>query len=113
MDCLFCKIANGSIKSDIVFENEHVIAFRDISPQAPHHVLIIPRKHISSLNGFEESDVHLFGQLGIAARKIAEQLSVADDGYRLVINTNEHGGQTVFHTHVHFLAGRQMGWPPG
>lgn len=113
MDCIFCKVANGTVKCDIVYENEHVMAFRDISPQAPQHVLIIPRKHIASVNEFSEQDLELFGHLGLAAKQVAKQLGVDQSGYRLVLNTNEHGGQTVHHTHMHMLAGRQMSWPPG
>ena len=113
MDCIFCKIVDGSIKGDIVFEDENVIAFRDLNAQAPHHILIIPRKHIPTVNDFNAADAHIFGQMGQAAKAIAADLNVADDGYRLVLNCNEHGGQTVFHTHMHFMAGRVFSWPPG
>ena len=113
MDCIFCKIVDGSIPSDKVFENDHVLAFRDLSPQAPHHILIIPKKHLASLNEFESEDAAIFGEMGQAAKALAKELSVDEAGYRVVVNCNEHGGQTVFHTHMHFLAGRQLHWPPG
>ena len=113
MDCIFCKIVDGSIKSDIVFEDSDVIAFRDLGAQAPHHILIIPRKHIATINDFDSSDARIFGQMGQAAKKIASDLGVDEKGYRLVLNCNEDGGQTVFHTHMHFLAGRPLTWPPG
>ncbi len=111
MDCLFCKIASGDIDADIVHEDDEVVAFRDIAPQAPHHILVIPRRHIATIN--EVDDTALAGRLLTTARQIAADLGVAEDGYRLVMNCNAHGGQTVFHIHLHLLAGRQMGWPPG
>ncbi len=111
MDCLFCKIASGDIDADIVHEDEAVVAFRDIAPQAPHHILVIPRRHIATLNALD--DAELGGRLVLAAQRIAADLGVAEDGYRLVMNCNAHGGQTVFHVHLHLLAGRAMGWPPG
>jgi len=111
MDCLFCKIANGTIPGEIVFQDDDVIAFRDIGPHAPQHCLIIPRKHISTINDFD--DPVLFGKLGMAARTLAKQLGVDESGYRLVMNCNEDGGQSVFHVHMHFLAGRPLAWPPG
>ncbi len=111
MDCLFCKIASGDIDADIVHEDDEVVAFRDIAPQAPHHILVIPRRHIATIN--EVDDAPLAGRLLTTAWQIAADLGVAEDGYRLVMNCNAHGGQTVFHIHLHLLAGRQMGWPPG
>lgn len=113
MTCVFCKIANNEINSDIVYEDDDVMAFRDISPQAPHHILCIPRKHISTINDADNEDVALLGKLTLAARQVANELGVASDGYRLVMNCNGHGGQTVFHIHMHLLAGRPMHWPPG
>ncbi|MBD3669665.1 MAG: histidine triad nucleotide-binding protein [Gammaproteobacteria bacterium] len=113
MNCLFCKIAEGKMEAETLYEDEDVIAFRDIHPQAPHHVLIIPRQHFSSLNSFEDGDGALLGKLLLTARRIARDLGVAEDGYRVNINTNDHGGQTVYHLHVHLLAGRQFSWPPG
>lgn len=112
-DCLFCKILAGDIPADRVYEDDQCFAFRDINPQAPHHVLIIPRKHIASLNDLEEADEKIVGHLYYAAAKIADQLGIAGPGYRLVINTNEGAGQTVFHIHVHLVGGRPLGWPPG
>ena len=113
MDCIFCKIANNEIPSDKVFENDSVLAFRDLSPQAPHHILIIPKKHIATLNDFKNDDALIFGHMGQAAKEIAKSLGVDEKGYRVVVNCNADGGQTVFHTHMHFLAGRGLGWPPG
>ncbi len=109
-DCLFCKIVAGDIKPNVVFEDDSLLAFRDISPQAPVHVLIIPKRHIATLNELDEPE--LAGKLLLTAAKIAQQESL-DNGYRTVINCNENGGQTVYHLHVHVLGGRQMSWPPG
>ncbi len=113
MDCIFCKIADGTIPGDIVFENDKVLAFRDLNAQAPDHILIIPRKHIPTMNDFTSEDVVIFGEMGQAAKEIANTLGVSEQGYRIVVNCNDDGGQTVHHTHMHFLAGRQMTWPPG
>lgn len=110
-DCLFCKMVAGAIKPDVVFENDHVLAFRDINPRAPTHILIIPKAHIATLNDLEDS--RLAGELLLAAGKIAGQLGLSEDGYRTVINCNKHGGQEVYHLHLHLLGGRQMAWPPG
>ncbi|MEX2488864.1 MAG: histidine triad nucleotide-binding protein [Pseudomonadales bacterium] len=107
-DCLFCKIANNDIAADIVYEDEQTVAFRDISPQAPVHTLVIPRKHIATLNDLTEDDEKLCGHLVIVARKIAAENEVSEPGYRLVLNCNQQGGQTVFHLHLHLLAGRQL-----
>ena len=112
-DCLFCKILDGEIPADIVYESDTAIAFRDINPQAPTHVLIIPRKHIATINDIEEADQGLVGSLYTAAREIAREEGYAESGYRAVMNCNEDAGQTVFHIHLHLLAGRPMGWPPG
>jgi histidine triad (HIT) family protein len=112
-DCLFCKIRDGEIPGDIVYEDDDVLAFNDVNPQAPIHVLIIPRKHIATVNDVEDEDVNIMGKLFSAAKTIASQLGVGDDGYRLVINCNQRAGQVVFHIHMHMLAGRDMGWPPG
>lgn len=112
-DCLFCRMLDGEIPSDTVFENERIYAFRDINPQAPTHILVIPRKHISSLNGLEEEDTGLMGELLSAGARIARQEGLADQGYRSVINTGEHGGQSVHHIHLHILGGRALAWPPG
>lgn len=112
-DCLFCKIRDGEIPADIVYENDDLLAFRDVNPQAPTHVLIIPKKHISTVNDMSSGDEAVMGMLFGAARIIAKQEGVSDEGYRLVVNCNEQAGQTVFHIHMHLLAGRSMTWPPG
>jgi len=112
-DCLFCKMVTREIKADIVFEDNDVLAFRDINPQAPLHVLIVPKQHISTLNDLQDADDALVGKLYLAAKKIAAENGVSDEGYRTVINCNEAAGQTVFHIHLHLLGGRQLSWPPG
>lgn len=110
-DCLFCKIVAGGIPASVVHQGDDFLAFRDVDPKAPTHVLVIPRKHISSLN--EMQDQSLMGQLLLAARDVARIEGVHEDGYRVVLNTNAAGGQSVFHIHAHVLGGRNMGWPPG
>ena len=112
-NCIFCRIAQGEIPSGFLYEDDEVVAFRDISPQAPHHILVIPRRHVATLNHFSPEDAPLVGKLVLTAQRIAEQLGVSEDGYRLVTNCNGDGGQTVFHVHVHLLAGRALRWPPG
>jgi histidine triad (HIT) family protein len=112
-DCLFCRIASGEIPADIVDSDDQVVAFRDIHPQAPTHVLIIPRRHLSSLTELEPTDSEVIGSLFLKAREIAEREGIAEGGYRTVINAGADGGQTVFHVHLHLLGGRAMGWPPG
>jgi len=112
-ECLFCKIVAGEIPTQRVHEDEHVLAFRDIAPQAPTHILIIPRKHISSINEATEEDETVLGRLLLTAKLLAASEGLAEDGYRLTINTGDHGGQTVYHIHLHLLGGRQMRWPPG
>ena len=113
MTCLFCKIASKEINTNVVYEDDHVVAFHDIAPQAPHHILIIPRKHIATINDFSNDDTLLLGQMMQAGKKIAANLNIAEDGFRLVMNCNKHGGQAVYHIHFHLLGGRQMAWPPG
>lgn len=113
MDCLFCRMAAGEITPDVVHEDEHCLAFRDIAPQAPTHVLLIPKKHLTNIDALEEADRPLAGHLLMTAAKIARDLGIVDDGFRLVANTNAHGGQTVYHLHFHLLGGRRLGWPPG
>ncbi|MEH6826325.1 MAG: histidine triad nucleotide-binding protein [Motiliproteus sp.] len=113
MDCLFCKIIAGDIPSDIVNEDEKLIAFRDINPQAPTHVLIIPRQHIATLNHLDVDDGELIGHMTLSATTLAKEMGIADSGYRLVWNCNREGGQDVFHIHLHLLGGRTMHWPPG
>ena len=108
---IFLKIINKEIPADIIFEDEYTIAFNDISPQAPVHILVIPRKEIKKLSESEEMDKELLGHLMIAAKKIASDLKLND--YRLVVNNGAEAGQTVFHLHIHILAGRPFGWPPG
>lgn len=112
-DCLFCKMVSGEIQPDTVYEDEDVLAFRDINPQAPTHVLIIPKKHIATINDLQPEDAALVGKLYLAAAKIAEQEGFADEGYRTVMNCNDAGGQTVFHIHLHLLGGRRFTWPAG
>ena len=112
-DCLFCKIVAGEIPADIVFESDSAIAFRDINPQAPTHVLVIPRRHISTINDLDEDDRSLLGDLYLAAKAIAAQEGIAESGYRAVMNCNEGAGQSVFHIHLHVLGGRGLAWPPG
>ena len=111
-DCLFCKIASGTIPVTRLFENDHVLAFPDINPQAPVHILIIPKRHFDSLARTTSSEVELLGQLLNTATEVAQQQHL-DKGFRLVINTGPDGGQTVDHLHVHLLGGRHMHWPPG
>ena len=109
--CLFCRILSGEIPARLVAENTHCVAFRDINPQAPTHVLIIPREHVASLN--DAKDPAMIGELALMASEIARKEGIADRGYRTVINTNADAGQTVFHLHLHLLGGRTMQWPPG
>lgn len=113
MDCLFCAIAAGEIPADIVYEDSDVIAFRDISPQAPCHLLVIPKQHISTLNDAEPEHQALLGKLLYTGSQLAAEQGLAEQGYRLVMNCNSDGGQTVFHIHLHVLGGRAMTWPPG
>ena len=110
-DCLFCKMITGEIKPDVVYEDESVLAFKDINPQAPVHILIIPKLHVETLNDLDDSV--LAGELLQTAIKLAKQEGLAEEGYRTVLNCNEKGGQEVFHLHMHLLGGRQMQWPPG
>lgn len=111
-ETIFDKIITREIDADIVYEDEHALAFKDINPQAPVHLLIIPKRRITSINAIEREDRDLVGHLFWVAAQIAEDQGFADDGYRTVINCNQHGGQTVYHIHVHLLAGKQFGWPP-
>ena len=112
-ECLFCKMISGVIPCDKVHENEYVLAFRDIDPKAPPHILIIPKKHITTLNEINENDQDLLGELLLTAKKIAKDEGIDTSGYRTVFNCNSDGGQTVFHIHMHLLGGRPMAWPPG
>jgi histidine triad (HIT) family protein len=113
MDCLFCKIVEGEIPANYVYQDDEIIAINDINPQAPEHKLIIPRKHISTLNDLAAEDSLLIGNMVQVARRLALQLGVSEAGYRLVVNCNKESGQTVFHIHMHLLGGRTMHWPPG
>lgn len=112
-DTIFDKIINKEISADIVFEDDEILAFKDIDPQAPVHILVIPKKKIPTINDIEIEDQKLIGKLVTTAKNIAHDLDVDDDGYRLVFNCNSKGGQEVYHIHLHLLAGRQMKWPPG
>lgn len=112
-DCIFCKIVNGDIPATKVYEDEDVLAFRDLNPQAPVHVLVIPRKHIATANDLQPDDAALVGKMYLAAQQIARDEGISESGYRTVINCNAEAGQTVFHIHLHLLGGRPMGWPPG
>ena len=113
MATLFTKIINREIQAKIVFENEHVLAFEDLHPQAPHHLLIIPKVEIPTINDLTPETAPFIGELFLAAKEIAQSLGVAEEGYRVVMNCNAGAGQTVFHLHLHFLAGRPLSWPPG
>lgn len=112
-DCLFCKMVSGEIKPDTVYEDDDVLAFRDISPEAPTHVLVVPKRHISTINDLNSDDAVLVGKLYLAAKQVAEQDGIAEDGFRTVMNCNAGAGQSVFHIHLHVLGGRRMQWPPG
>ena len=112
-DCIFCQMVSGKIQPDVVYENDDVLAFRDISPQAPTHVLVVPKKHISTTNELQPEDAELVGKLVLGAQKVAEIDGLTEQGYRMVLNCNEEAGQTVFHIHIHVLGGRRMNWPPG
>jgi len=112
-DCLFCKMVAGDIPPDIVYENDEVLAFRDIHPQAPTHVLVVPKIHIATINDLGEEHKDLVGTLFLAAKAVAEKEGIAKDGYRTIMNCNALAGQTVFHIHLHVLGGRRMNWPPG
>ena len=110
-DCLFCRIIRKDIPATLVAENEHCVAFRDINPQAPVHILVIPREHVPSLN--QATDPAMLGRLSLMAAELARREGISESGYRTVVNTNGQAGQTVFHIHLHLLGGRNFGWPPG
>ena len=112
-DCLFCRIVDGGLAADIVYENDSLIAFRDIDPKAPTHILLIPRRHIATMNDLQAGDEPLAGELFTTAARIAADEGLAEDGYRVVMNCNEAAGQSVFHIHLHLMGGRPMTWPPG
>ncbi|HBK53506.1 MAG TPA: histidine triad nucleotide-binding protein [Syntrophomonas wolfei] len=112
-DCLFCKIVNREIPAELVYEDERIVAIKDINPAAPVHILLIPREHIVSLDQASNENVELLGCIQTTAAKLARELGIADKGYRLVNNCGEWGGQSVLHLHYHLLGGRQLAWPPG
>ena len=112
-DCLFCKIISNEIPSDCVFENENMYAFRDINPQAPVHILIIPKTHISTLNDVGDNHKLLVGEILLTSTMLAEKEGISGSGYRTIFNCNKNGGQEVYHIHLHLLGGRRMTWPPG
>lgn len=113
LNCLFCKIAQQEIPANIVYETPDILAFKDIAPQAPVHVLIIPKKHITTINDLQEGDHALVGQMIFTAKELAKEMEIHEQGYRLVYNVNQQGGQAVYHIHLHLLGGRQLHWPPG
>lgn len=112
MDCLFCKISQKEIPAQVIYEDDQVVAFNDINPQAPSHFLVVPRQHIATLNDIQNEDRELVGHMLQAAAKISAEQGFATDGYRTVFNCNGHGGQTVYHIHLHVLGGKPLGWPP-
>ena len=112
-DCLFCKMVAGDIKPDVVFEDDAVLAFRDVNPQAPTHVLVVPKQHIATTNDLDATSADVVGKMYLAAKQIAADEGIADPGYRMVMNCNPGAGQSVYHIHLHLLGGRPMGWPPG
>ena len=112
-DCIFCKIIHNKISTDRVFENQNVVAFNDIEPKAPIHILIIPKKHINSIGDLNHNDKALMGEMIYAAKEISEKINIKESGFRCIFNTNNDGGQTVFHIHMHLMAGRKLNWPPG
>lgn len=112
-DCLFCKLVNKEIPTEIVFESDSVFAFKDIDPQAPSHVIIIPKRHIPTLNELSAEDSALISEMVLTAIQIAKDLKIDEAGYRMLLNCNDEGGQDVYHMHLHLLGGRKMNWPPG
>jgi histidine triad (HIT) family protein len=112
-DCLFCKFVSGEIQPDVVYEDDQILAFRDVNPQAPSHILVIPKRHIATLNDLMPADAELMGKLYLAAQQVAQKEGIAAPGYRTLVNCNAEAGQSVFHIHMHVLGGRPMGWPPG
>ena len=112
-DCIFCKIANRQVDSNIVYEDDKVLAFKDIDPQAPVHVLVIPKSHIASLNEINDSNSEITGYISAVIPKIAKKLNIDKSGYRVIINCGKDGGQAVAHLHYHVLGGRNLSWPPG
>lgn len=113
LDCIFCRIANHEISSTIIYEDEQIIAFEDIDPQAPVHVLIVPKKHITTLSDLKENETEFLQQILMIARTVSTIKNIEHSGFRIVLNCNPDGGQTVYHLHAHILGGRKMNWPPG
>ncbi|MBU0528470.1 histidine triad nucleotide-binding protein [bacterium] len=111
--CLFCRIVNKEIPAEIVFENDQLLAFNDIDAQAPVHILIIPKEHITTMNDLNSNHKELIGHMLLTAQTLASEYNISEDGYRIVFNCNKKGGQAVYHIHLHLLGGRQMKWPPG
>jgi histidine triad (HIT) family protein len=112
-DCLFCKIIAGELPATIIYQDEKVMAFRDLYPKAPTHILIVPRKHLATLNDMQEGDKELMGHIAYVAKQLAKELGISESGYRILMNCNGDGGQVVFHIHMHLLGGRLLKWPPG
>jgi len=112
-DCLFCKIIRREIASDIAYEDETVLAFHDVAPQAPTHILVVPKEHIPTLNDLDESRLTVVGKMFLTAKQLAAEAGISRSGYRCVFNCMSGAGQSVFHVHLHLLGGRTMGWPPG
>lgn len=113
MECIFCKIVEKKISSEIVFENENIVGFNDINPVAPTHILFVPRKHIDRLDNASVEDINILGELIYQAKEYAKKIGLDQSGYRLVFNTGKDAGQAVFHIHLHLIGGRVMSWPPG
>jgi len=113
MDCIFCKIAAKEIDAEVLYEDDELLAFKDAHPKAPHHILIIPKKHISTINALTNDDTMLVGNMIQRAKQLAAELEIAEEGYRILMNCNKAGGQVVFHIHLHLLGGRPLLWPPG
>ena len=112
-DCLFCRMVTGEIQPDVVYEDDEIMAFRDVNPQAPTHVLVIPKRHIATTNDLQPDDAGLVGRMVLVAGKVATEDGIDARGYRMLLNCNREAGQSVFHIHLHVLGGRPMGWPPG
>jgi histidine triad (HIT) family protein len=112
-ECLFCRMVAGEIQTDVVYEDDEIMAFRDVNPQAPTHVLVIPKRHIATTNDLQPDDAELVGRMVLVAGKVAVDDGVDERGYRVLLNCNLEAGQSVFHIHLHVLGGRPMGWPPG
>ncbi|MBL4583269.1 MAG: histidine triad nucleotide-binding protein [Pseudomonadales bacterium] len=113
MSCIFCKIVAGEIPAEIIYQDDDVMCFKDVAPQAPTHLLVIPKKHIGSIAELKDSDTNLAGKILVTATAMAKDQGISESGYRVAMNCGDEGGQTVGHIHMHVLGGRQMGWPPG